>query len=559
MSRQDLPRDAIPTIPITPQEAERLQRGDLFSVSEMIASRYRVRRVIGMGGMGAVYEVEDGHFDHEIVALKTILPQIHENSAAQKRFRREVLYARRVTHLNACRTYDVGFHAVTNSRGEQIGDVIFVTMEYLDGENLSARLDHEGPFSPSAALPIARQIVSGIAAAHAADVIHRDIKSANIILTKTAGIRAVVTDFGLARLNRPPGAGDTLTETGVMVGSPAYMAPEQIENSHITPATDVYGLGVVLFEMLTGHRPFEGSSALAIVARKLRESPPSPRRYKPALSQEWERIILKCLDTNPNKRYVDAAALLRDLDVLDANSRAQRLEPTLIIQHTPSTIKRSFIMPLLISLCLAAGTWATLEIIHRDRAIPLEAQKTPNNTTNTIKTFETRTNPISSTALDTQPPVAPTTTTVTDERNATSVAAPTVTAQSRSDAEKAIEGDENAPLNTKDQSEAPARDANGVYLRVPPGGTQPVELQRTIPKYTIEARRAGIEGRVVVRGIVRGDGSIDSLNILQDLQYGLGQSALDAVSQWRFKPATYRGQPIEVYYSVTVNYHLRQS
>src|SRR5688500_10474744 len=204
--------------------------------------------------MGELYEAYDLELNEQ-VALKTIRPEIAANERMTQRFRREVQLARRVTHPNICRIFDLFQH-----RPPAGPAVDFITMELLEGETLADRLKRAGRFTPDEALPIISQLASALGAAHAVGVVHRDLKTSNVMLLPgdgRAAPRAVITDFGIAhRLAATAVEGATTAFRGEVLGTPDYMAPEQIEGARITPATDVYSFGVVMYEMLTGVRPF---------------------------------------------------------------------------------------------------------------------------------------------------------------------------------------------------------------------------------------------------------------------------------------------------------------
>lgn len=295
-----------------------------FEMGEDVAGRYRVVRRIARGGMGEVYEVED----HELggrVALKTIRPEMADEQWSVGRFRREIQLARQVTHPNVCRIFDVSYHEA----GER---VVFLTMELLVGETLAERLARDGPLPPDRASLLARQLASALDAAHGAGVIHRDFKSNNVMLVPLAAssarspesgeeienlpaerLRAVVTDFGLARGAGDGGLAATLALDGVSLGTPDYLAPEQVEGGEITPAADVYAFGLVLYEMVTGRLPFSGDTALATAVKRVREDPPSPRTHVPELDAGWERAILGCLERDPADRFATAGEALRSM------------------------------------------------------------------------------------------------------------------------------------------------------------------------------------------------------------------------------------------------------
>ena len=230
-----------------------------FLPDQLVAGRYKIVRFIGRGGMGEVYEADDLEL-RERVALKTVRPQAAFDRGAIERFKREIQLARKVTHPNVCRIFDLGYHQSKAVAGHpaQEAEITFLTMELLSGETLAERLKSGGHMTPSEALPLVIQMASGLAAAHAAGIVHRDFKSGNVILTKTkdgpSETRAVVTDFGLARSTETR---QSMTASGgEIAGTPAYMSPEQVEGGEVTPATDVYSLGVVMYEMVSGTLPF---------------------------------------------------------------------------------------------------------------------------------------------------------------------------------------------------------------------------------------------------------------------------------------------------------------
>jgi Tol biopolymer transport system component len=288
-----------------------------FAAGELIADRFRIVRFIASGGMGEVYEAHDEEL-HDRVALKTIRPEIARDEQALRRFRREVLLARKVTHPNICRTFDVFRHR--RASGDQtiaVDDVVFVTMELLSGETLAERLRRAGRLSTSAALPIVTQIAAALTAAHAVGVVHRDLKSSNVMLLPSSGDtlappRAVVSDFGLA--HGIAGADTTISETVTRVlGTPAYMAPEQIEGGPITPSVDIYALGVVMFEMVTGARPFVADTPFSTALKRLYEPPPSAKTLAPDIDPNWDATILRCLERAPANRFSNAGDVIAAL------------------------------------------------------------------------------------------------------------------------------------------------------------------------------------------------------------------------------------------------------
>jgi tRNA A-37 threonylcarbamoyl transferase component Bud32/tetratricopeptide (TPR) repeat protein len=277
-------------------------------VDEQVAERYQVVRFLGRGGMGEVYEVDDVLL-HERVALKTIRSELATDRRAIERFRREIRLAHKVTHPNVCRVFDVVRH----------GTRAYLTMELLRGETLAEHIRKSGPLPWLEALPIARQLCAGLDAAHAAGVLHRDFKSHNVVLVPAdGGVRAVITDFGLARptLAAESDTADAqrMTADGGFIGTPAYVAPEQMLGREVGPAADIYALGVVLYEMLTGRLPFEGKTSFAAAVRRLSERPVAPREHVADLPRRCEAAILRCLATEPTARFARAGLVAAALD-----------------------------------------------------------------------------------------------------------------------------------------------------------------------------------------------------------------------------------------------------
>lgn len=298
--------------PPTPSAARGLARTSTFAGGDVVGERYRIVRFIAEGGMGEVYEAEDLAL-HGRVALKTIRPEIAEDAQALERFKREIQVARKVTHPNVCRIYDLGTHRSSGDGPSR--QILFLTMEMLSGETLAERISRAGRLTSAEALPLVVQIAAGLDSAHTAGIIHRDFKSANVILVggPGAGIRAVVTDFGLARAAAADTSVMSVTELGGVVGTPAYMAPEQVQGKPATAAADLYALGIVIYEMVTGARPFGGGSAMTVAVKRLTEAPASPRSIVADLDPSWEAAILRCLERDPKDRFSDAKEVIQAL------------------------------------------------------------------------------------------------------------------------------------------------------------------------------------------------------------------------------------------------------
>jgi len=291
---------------------------------DLVAGRYRVERFIASGGMGEVYAALDREL-HEHVALKTVHPERATERRVVERFRREIGLARRVTHPNVCRTFDVGFHA----RAEGEPPLIFLTMELVDGRTLASRLADGGALPIVDACVIARMVAEALAAAHEAGVVHGDVKSNNVLLREprrgeSGRTRVVVTDFGLA-LTASTDEGVVDGEGGI--GTPEYMAPEQLEGKLPTAASDVYAAGVMLYEMLVGKLPFPDLDAPGGLGMRLQGEPPSPRAARPEVPAALDGVVRRAMARQPGDRFADGAALAAALAEVGAALDGPRSRP----------------------------------------------------------------------------------------------------------------------------------------------------------------------------------------------------------------------------------------
>ncbi len=262
-------------------------------VLSSIPSRYEVLSQIGTGGMGIVFKVRDRD-THEIVALKILKPGMSSAPAMQENLRKEVCLARKVTHKNVCRIHEFN----------RSNEAACISMEFVEGESLLSKLRRVGALPLSESLEIARQICAGLREAHAQGIVHRDLKPANIMVDVSGTVK--IMDFGIARLTEEDGQ-----MTGTIAGTPAYMAPEQLELKTMGPQTDIYSLGLLLYEMVTGSQAFAGDTPIAIALKQIRELPRRPSDISSALPARTEAIILKCLRKDPAKRF-------QSVDELDA-------------------------------------------------------------------------------------------------------------------------------------------------------------------------------------------------------------------------------------------------
>jgi serine/threonine protein kinase len=327
-----------------------------FSVNQNVAGRFKIVRFIAQGGMGEVYQAWDTELQ-EPVALKTVRLAFANDEEAELRFKREIQLARKVTHPNVCRIFDLFHHQVTRGTGSNRyeGQVTFLTMELLCGETLAARLNGSRRMTTDAALPIILQIGAALRAAHEAGVVHRDLKPENVMLVRSSGrTRVVVTDFGLARGRRPNApfgrhgepsllwtlhsiqaqgskhtnrrlrsgllgavrsmSGDVSTALGAVMGTPGYMSPEQILGEKVDRRTDIFAFGVIIYQMMTGVMPYSTTSLFNKLVIRFTQRPRTPRKLNPEVPRHLEQVVLKCLETEPALRYQSADRVLADLE-----------------------------------------------------------------------------------------------------------------------------------------------------------------------------------------------------------------------------------------------------
>jgi tetratricopeptide (TPR) repeat protein len=271
-----------------------LTRGSTF------ARRYDIIEELGKGGMGRVYRVFDKKIDEEI-ALKLIRPEIAADQETIKRFSNELKLARKIAHRNVCKMYelmeDEGAH--------------FITMEYVQGEDLKSMIRMTGMLGIGTVLSVGKQVCDGLTEAHSLGVVHRDLKPTNIMIDR--GGSAKIMDFGIARSLREKG----ITGPSVLIGTPEYMSPEQAEAKEVDQRSDIYSLGIILYEMATGRVPFEGDTALSIAMKHKGEIPKDPKQLNPGIPDDLCSVILKCLEKDRAKRYQNAADIRSELEKIE--------------------------------------------------------------------------------------------------------------------------------------------------------------------------------------------------------------------------------------------------
>lgn len=292
------------------------------------SGRYKVIEKIGSGGMAEVYKAEDTILSRT-VAIKVLHSQLATQKDFIERLRREAQAAANLNHPNIVSIHDWGSE----------GDTYFIVMEYIEGKTLKEIIEAEAPLSPERAVAIAAKVSSALEFAHRRDIVHRDVKPQNIIITPEGEIK--VTDFGIARA----GAATPMTQTGSIMGTAQYISPEQAQGRIIQRTSDIYSLGIVLYEMLTGKVPFLGENAIAIAFKQVHEKPIPPRKIKPSIPEGLENIVLRALAKNPSDRYqsgeqmrVDLLRFSRGEEVSPLPPQLSTAEETVII--TPKRKKR---------------------------------------------------------------------------------------------------------------------------------------------------------------------------------------------------------------------------
>jgi serine/threonine protein kinase/Tfp pilus assembly protein PilF len=273
---------------------EELTRGTLF------ADRYEIIEELGRGGMGRVYRAEDKKAKEEI-AIKLIKPEIAADKKTIERFRNELTTSRKIRHKNICGMYDLG-----EAQGSY-----FITMEYISGEDLKSFIRRSKRLSLPTACSIAKQICEGLSEAHSRGVVHRDLKPSNVMIDRDGNTR--IMDFGIARTLKAKG----ITGDGVMIGTPEYMSLEQAEAKDVDQRSDIYSLGIILYEMLTGQLPFTGETALSVAMKHKSEIPKDPRTHNLQIPENLSRLILKCLEKDKNKRYQNAEEVRSALENIE--------------------------------------------------------------------------------------------------------------------------------------------------------------------------------------------------------------------------------------------------
>ncbi|MFB0564307.1 MAG: protein kinase, partial [Candidatus Aminicenantaceae bacterium] len=354
---QLISKEEIPVTETLETPTEELTRGTTF------AGRYEIIEELGKGGMGKVYRVEDKKIKEE-VALKLIKPEVASDKKTIERFSNELKMARKIAHRNVCRMYDLGEKKGTH----------YITMEYVPGEDLKSSIRRMGPLTPGKTLFIAKQVCEGLAEAHRLGVVHRDLKPQNIMIDKDGNAR--IMDFGIARTVKGKG----LTGAGVMVGTPEYMSPEQAEVKEVDQRSDIYSLGVILYEMVTGRVPFEGETPLGIAMKHKSEMPPDPMKINAQVPSDLSRVILRCLEKDKEKRYQSAGEVSSDLVNIE---RGMPTTERIVPEKKPLTSReitvkfsiRKLFLPAIVVIAVAIIGLIIWRFLPQKQAVPVPSGK----------------------------------------------------------------------------------------------------------------------------------------------------------------------------------------
>src|SRR5437588_2116315 len=293
----------------------------LLQPGTIIGNRSRLLQILGEGGMGAVYKARDIELDR-VIALKVIRPELASNPEILQRFKQELILARQVTDRNVIRIFDLG----------EADGIKYITMEYLEGETLYQILRRHGKVPVQEAVDIMRQTLSGLQAAHREGVIHRDLKPGNIM--RDASGRIVVMDFGLARSLE----GDGMTRTGTMMGTMEYMSPEQAQAKELDARSDLFTVGLICYELLTGKMPYHADSAVASLLKRMQERAAPPSDWDRTIPQPISELVSKCLERDPAERWQSAQEIIDRIDEIEGKRPPSMISSTPYLSTPPVSV-----------------------------------------------------------------------------------------------------------------------------------------------------------------------------------------------------------------------------
>jgi serine/threonine protein kinase/Tfp pilus assembly protein PilF len=315
--------------------------------------------------MGKVYKANDTDIK-EKVAIKLIKPEISTDKKTIERFQNEIKYARKIRHKNVCQMYDLNREEGT----------YYITMEYVEGENLKNMIRMSGQLGIGTALSVAKQVCEGLAEAHKLSVVHRDLKPSNIMIDREGSVR--IMDFGIARSLKEKG----ITGAGVMIGTPEYMSPEQVESKETDQRSDIYSLGIILYEMVIGRVPFEGDTPLSVAIKHKTEAPQDPKELNSQIPEDLSRVILRCMEKDKEKRYQSADEMRSELENIEKGiPTTERIVP----KRKPITSKeitvtlglKKLFIPALAVIVLIAAAIVILQVIPQQKSAPISSEGKP--------------------------------------------------------------------------------------------------------------------------------------------------------------------------------------
>jgi serine/threonine protein kinase/predicted Zn-dependent protease len=337
--------------------AEELTTGSVF------AGRYQIIEELGKGGMGQVYKATDSKIN-EKVALKLIKPEIAQDKKTLERFSHELKTARKISHKNVGRMYEL----------MEDKSLHFITMEYVSGQDLKGLIRQSAPLSVSRTIKVTKQICEGLSEAHRMGVVHRDLKPSNIMIDRDGDIK--IMDFGIARSLKEKG----ITGAGVMIGTPEYMSPEQVEAKEVDQRSDIYSLGILLYEMITGKLPFEADTPFAVGIKQKSENPQPPKELNPQIPDDLNQVILKCLEKEKSNRYQSAGEVRSGLEKIEkglptTDTEVTQRKPLTSKEITVSFSVKKLLVPSLVLLAIIIAALVIWSPWSSERAAPVASGK----------------------------------------------------------------------------------------------------------------------------------------------------------------------------------------
>ena len=320
-------------------------RGITLAAGTVLGTRYEIVQILGQGGMGAVYKARDLELDR-VVAVKVIRPDLASHPDILARFKQELILARQITHRNVIRIFDLS----------EASGIKFITMEFIEGQDLKSLVSEKGRISFEEAAGFIEQVCLALEAAHAEGVVHRDLKPQNIMVDKQS--RASVMDFGIARSVEAGG----MTMTGMVVGTPEYMSPEQVMGERVDVRSDLFTLGVIFYELLTGATPYRSDSLQGAMFKRTREIPKPPIEVDPTVPQILSDVTAKCLQIDPARRYQSAREIITDLESWHGGAKRS---PVTGLSRKPFAPSPLLIVATALVVMVCGGRWrdATREAV----------------------------------------------------------------------------------------------------------------------------------------------------------------------------------------------------